>query len=219
RGGWWLVLWAVGIVTAALTAFYMSRMMFLTFFGEPRGDDGVHPHESAPLITLPLAALGGLALVGGLVNTPFAPVLEHFLEPSFEAVEQAHLPGGITPWLLAVVSVGAGVAGIMAARRRYLGEELPEETGATWELVEGGYRVDDVYGDAVVIPARKTAEALAFVADARVVDGAVNGTGWLVQRLAAMLRPIQTGFARSYVLGVLAGTVGLVVWLLVRGAG
>jgi len=219
RGGWWLALWAVGLVTAALTAFYMSRMIYLTFFGQPRWDDGVHPHESPVTMTLPLVALGGLSLVGGLINTPFKPVLEHFLQPSFDLVEQAHIPEGITPWVLAAVSVAAGVVGIAYAARRYLGETRPDETGPVWELVEQGYRVDDLYGETLVIPGRKGAEALAFTADAKVVDGAVNGTGRLVQVFSTLLRPLQTGFARSYVLGIVAGTLGLVVWLLVRGAG
>ncbi|CAN5531164.1 NADH-quinone oxidoreductase subunit L [soil metagenome] len=219
RGGWWLALWAVGLVTAALTAFYMSRMIYLTFFGRPRWDDGVHPHESPVTMTLPLVALGGLSLVGGLINTPFKPVLEHILQPSFDLVERAHIPEGVTPWVLAAVSVAAGVVGIAYAARRYLGETRPDETGPVWELVEQGYRVDDLYGGTLVIPGRRGAEALAFTADAKVVDGAVNGTGRLVQVVSTLLRPLQTGFARSYVLGIVAGTLGLVVWLLVRGAG
>ncbi|MGI8823311.1 MAG: NADH-quinone oxidoreductase subunit L [Acidimicrobiia bacterium] len=219
RGGWWLALWAVGLVTAALTAFYMSRMIYLTFFGRPRWDDGVHPHESPVTMTLPLVALGGLSLVGGLINTPFKPVLEHILQPSFDLVERAHIPEGVTPWVLAAVSVAAGVVGIAYAARRYLGETRPDETGPVWELVEQGYRVDDLYGGTLVIPGRRGAEVLAFTADAKVVDGAVNGTGRLVQVVSTLLRPLQTGFARSYVLGIVAGTLGLVVWLLVRGAG
>ena len=78
RGGWFVLLWGVGILTAALTAFYMSRMMFLTFWTESRWDEGVEPHESPRLMTLPLIALAALALVGGLVNTPFRPTLRTF---------------------------------------------------------------------------------------------------------------------------------------------
>jgi NADH-quinone oxidoreductase subunit L len=218
RGGAWIGLWAVGLVTAAITAFYMSRMIYLTFFGAPRWDDGTHPHESPASMTLPLVVLGVLSLVGGLINTPFYPVLEHFLEPSFELVTQAQLPERLTPWILATVATVAAVVGILYARRRYLGADAPpEETGPRWELAEQGYRVDELYGHALVIPGRKASEALAFEVDAKVVDGAVDGVGRLVQGAAEVIKPLQTGFARSYVLGILVGTVGLVAWLLARG--
>ena len=218
RGGWWLGLYGIGLVTAALTAFYMSRMIYLTFLGAPRWDEGAHPHESPASMTLPLVVLGVLSAVGGLINTPFYPVLEHFLEPSFELVTQAQMPERLTPWSLAIVAVAASVVGILYARRRYLGAEAPpEESGPRWELAEKGYRVDDLYGAALVVPGRKASEALAFEVDAKVVDGAVNGVGRLVQGAADVIKPLQTGFARSYVLGILLGTVGLVAWLLARG--
>jgi NADH-quinone oxidoreductase subunit L len=219
RGGWHLGLWAVGIITALLTAFYMSRLMFLTFWGEPRWDEGVTPHESPAVMTMPLVALAGLATVGGLVNTPFRPALEHFLEPAFELVEQTHLPEGTTPWVLAAVSILAGVIGIGIAYRRYLGASLPVEEGATWDFVEQGYRVDDLYGATIVLPGKKASEALAFTVDAKGVDGAVNGVAKLVGGMSRMLRPLQTGYARTYGAGILVGAVGLVVWLLVIGGG
>jgi NADH-quinone oxidoreductase subunit L len=146
KGGGYVVLWVIGLVTAALTAFYMSRLMFLTFWGEPRWDEGTEPHESPWVMTLPLVLLGVLSAFGGLINTPFAPALEHFLEPAFEAVQQAHLPEGVTPWVLAAVSVAAGIAGILVARTRYLRRSLPHEEGDRWDLIEQGYRVDDLYG-------------------------------------------------------------------------
>ncbi len=217
KGGWFIALWAIGIVTAALTAFYMSRLMFLTFFGEGRWEEGVTPHESPSIMTMPLVGLAVLATVGGLINTPWRPALEHFLEPAFEAVELAHLPDGATQWVLAAVSVAAGLLGILVAHRRYQSHALPEETGPRWDLLEQGYRVDDLYGATIVLPGKRASEALAFTADAKVVDGAVNGVGRLAQLVSAALRPLQTGFVRSYGVGILAGTVGLVVWLLVRG--
>ena len=217
RGGAWVALWAVGVVTAGLTAFYMSRMMFMTFWGEPRWDDGVHPHESPRAMTLPLVALGGLALVGGLVNTPWRASLEHFLEPSFEAVDLAHLPAGGVQVVLAAVSVLAGATGILLAHRRYLRAELPVEEGGIWDTLLAGYRVDDLYGRTLVLPAKEVATQAAFTADAKVVDGAVNGVGALVQWIARLLQPIQTGMVRNYGLGILAGAVALLVWLLAVG--
>ena len=219
RGGWFVLLWVMGITTAVLTAFYMSRMMFLTFWTEPRWDEGVEPHESHRVMTVPLVALAGLAGFGGLVNTPFRTSLEHFLEPAFELVSLAHLPGVGTQWALAVVSIAAAGGGIGYAYRRYLGERLPDEQGAGWDLVEAGYRVDEVYGKVIVLPAKALSNAAASTFDARIIDGAVNGVGGLVRRFGERLRPLQTGKVRSYGAGILAGAVGLVIWLLLSGGG
>ena len=219
QGGAFVILWAVGIVTAGLTAFYMSRLMFMTFWGEPRWASGTEPHESPRVMTLPLVALGALAVVGGLVNTPFSPALEHFLEPAFELLDQAHLPGAGAQWALAVVSIAAAAAGIAYAARRYMDRDLPAEEGPLWERLEQGYRVDDLYGKVLVAPGKAGAMAAAFTVDARVVDGAVNGAAVLVRRIGERLRPLQTGRVRNYGAGILLGTVGLVLLLLARGGG
>ena len=219
QGGAFIALWVVGIITAGLTAFYMSRMMFLTFWGEPRWDDDVHPHESPATMTLPLAALGGLAVVGGLVNTPFKLAFEHFLEPSFEGVELAHLPEAGTQITLAVISVLVAITGIVVAYRRYVTAGQGVEEGGIWDTLLAGYRVDDLYGRTIVLPGKRLANVSAFSADAKVVDGAVNGVGAAVKLLAERLRPIQTGLVRNYGVGILIGVVGLVLFILATGGG
>ena len=217
RGGGYYLLWAIGIVTALLTAFYMSRMMFLTFWGEPRWDEGVEPHESPPSMTVPLMALAGLSVVGGLINTPFRPALEHFLEPSFELVHQTHLPEGTTPWILAGISIVVGLVGIWYAYRRYVVGGTQVEEGGRWDTLLAGYHVDDLYGRTIVGPGKAAATQLAFTADAKVIDGAVNGLGGLVKHVGARFTSIQTGLARNYAVGILAGAVGVLVWLIVAG--
>jgi NADH-quinone oxidoreductase subunit L len=219
KGGAWVVLWLIGIVTAGLTAFYMFRMMFLTFGGSPRWDDGVEPHESPVTMTAPLVVLAVASAVAGLINTPFLPSLEHFLEPSFELAHQAHLPSGATPWLLAVVSVAVAVGGIMYARQRYVSKSTAIESGGIFDTLLAGYRVDDLYGRTLVAPGKTASEYLAFTADAKGVDGVVNGVGVAVKRLAEHLRPIQTGLVRTYGAGILLGTAALIVWVVVTGGG
>ncbi len=217
QGGWYVVLWAVGIVTALLTAFYMTRLMYLTFFGSPRWDDGVHAHESPAVMTAPLVVLAGLSAVGGFINTPWRLTLEHFLEPAFELVELGHAGEGLTPWLLAAVSVAAALIGIALAWRRYAGRDaVPEEATLSWRVLRGGYYLDDVYGNTMVLPGKLASAWLAFVADQRVVDGAVNGVGLLVRRFGAALKPVQSGFVRNYGVILLAGTIGVLGWMLLR---
>ncbi len=216
RGGLWQVLWGVGLATALLTAFYMTRMMWLTFFGEPRWDEGIQPHESPKLMTIPLVVLAGLSVVGGLVNTPFKLTLEHFLEPVFEAVHLAHAPEGSVAWILAAVSVAAGIIGIGAAIFRYR-DRVPAEDGTGWRLLNNGYYIDDMYAGVFARGGKLGAAWLAFRFDVRGIDGAVEGVGSLTRRVGGWLRPLQTGFVRSYGLAVVAGAVGLLVWFLSRG--
>jgi NADH-quinone oxidoreductase subunit L len=216
KGGLWVVLFGVGLLTAAITAFYMTRMMWLTFFGGSRWADGVHPHESPKVMTVPLLALAGLSVVGGLVNTPFRTSLEHFLDPAFELVRLAHPPEGSLAVILAGASVLAALAGIALAAVRY--RTFRTEEGRTWRIMGRGYYIDDVYGQVFARTGKLGAAWMAFRFDARIIDGAVEGTGGLVRRLGGWLRPLQTGFVRSYGLAIMAGGVAMLAWFLSRGA-
>ena len=224
RGGWFGFLWVIGLVTALITAFYMTRQFVLVFLGQPRWGEELHPHESPRTMTIPLLVLAGLSIVGGFINTPFRLSLEHFLEPSFHGVELAHPSDNLgTFLLLAALSVGAGLAGAAAAVLAYnrpaeLWEKFEASFGKVWGWWQKGYRVDDAYGALVVAPGKKAAEVAAFRFDLGVVDGLVNGVGKAVRLLAARLRPLQNGLVRSYGLLFTAGVVAVVTWILVRGA-
>ena len=216
RGGLWQVLWGVGLLTALLTAFYMTRLMWLTFFGESRWEAGIEPHESPPTMTVPLLALAGLSVVGGLVNTPFRLTLEHFLEPVFEFVHLAHPPEGTMVLVLAAISVAAGLIGIGLAVMRYR-SRVPAEDSGVWRVMGNQYYVDDLYAGVFARGGKLGAAWLAFRFDARGIDGLVEGTGALTRRVGGWLRPLQTGFVRSYGLAILVGAVGLLAWFLTRG--
>jgi len=217
RGGAWRALWAVGLLTALLTAFYMSRMIYLTFFGAPRWAEGAHPHEAPRVMAVPLAVLAVAALGAGVLNTPWRPGLEHFLDPAFEGLEMAPLPASTTQWVLAAVSAGVAVVGILLAAAAYLRGRRPSEEGPAWDLVRRGYRVDEAYARVFAAGGGAAARFAADTVDQKGIDGLVNGVGVLVRTVGERLRPLQTGFVRQYGLGIVAGAVALLAWFLSRG--
>ncbi len=224
-GGLGIVLWVIGLVTALITAFYMTRQWFMVFTGEPRWEEGIEPHESPRSMTVPLVVLAVLSVGAGFLNTPFRLTLEHFLEPSFELVKVAHPPEGLGMFaLLAAISVGAGLAGLAMAgfvysRPREIWERFQRGFGGLWEAWQAAYRVDDLYGAAIVTPGRKLSERMAFSFDAGGIDGFVNGVGRTVRAVGARTRMLQTGLVRNYGVGFVAGLLAVVIWLVIAGGG
>ena len=211
------LLWAVGLVTALLTAYYMSRQTFLVFFGGQRWDDGAHPHESPPTMTLPLVLLAGAAAIGGVMNLPLVKdwlVLEHFLEP---VLAHPHHFGSDTwlKWVLACVAVVAALIGIAVAAAAWLRSRIPTEPLEP-ALLENVFYVDSTISNFVGGPGTKAFDAAA-TADRRFVDGAVNGVAKLVRLLGQAVRPLQSGYLRHYASGVAVGAIALVIWLALRG--
>ena len=223
RGTYGQVLWVIGLVTAMITAFYMTRQWVMVFLGEPRWEDGVHPHESPRVMTVPLMVLALLSVVGGLVNTPWGLQLEHFLEPVFENVALV-VPEVDLFWVLAAVSVLAGAAGVTMGYLAYnrpmaAWEKFQAGFGKIWPLWEQAYKVDDIYGATIVAPGRSLADAAAFKFDLPIVDGLVNGVGWVVRRIGSTVRLAQTGLVRNYAAMFVAGVLAVVIWMLVGGGG
>ena len=211
------LLWAVGLITALLTAYYMSRQTFLVFFGGQRWDDDVHPHESPATMTLPLVLLAGAAAIGGIINLPLVGdwlVLEHFLEPVL--AHPHHFTSGTGTKLgLAFVAVIAGLGGIAFAIRAWLQSRISTDRLEP-ALLENAFHVDSSISKFVGGPGTKAFEAAA-TADRRVVDGAVNGVARLVRMIGEAIRPLQSGYLRHYASGVAVGAIILVVWLALRG--
>jgi NADH-quinone oxidoreductase subunit L len=216
-------LWFVGLVTALITAYYMTRQVILVFFGEARwreadGDhEPVHPHESPWLMTLPLGVLAVLSMVGGAQNLPFTDSmhrLEHWLEPVLEGNE-AHLTvtGGVQA-LLAAVAVVAALVGIALGVRVYLQKRTaPVEP----EILAEGWYYDAAITSFMGGPGEQAFEGVAAF-DRRIIDGAVNGVAASVRGGGKGLRVLQTGYVRSYALGVAVGVVALLAYFLSRAA-
>ena len=221
-------LYLVGMVTALLTAYYMTRQVIMVFFGEARWHDradehGAHgdahePHESPWVMTLPLAVLAVLSVLGGAIQLPFSKsthFLEHWLEPVVHGAE-AKISGTWAhdnKWLLLGLAVVVAATGIALSVSVYAkGKFAPVEP----QLLADGWRYDAAVSSLVGGPGRGLFQGIADT-DARVVDGAVNGTGSLVQSLAGVLRRSQNGFVRSYAALVTVGVVALLAWFVVRG--
>ena len=207
------LLWFVGLITALLTAYYMSRQVFLVFFGDQRWDEEAHPHESSWTMTIPLCILAGAAIIGGAINLPLVKdwlVLEHFLEPVFNHPHQFS-SGTTTKVALAVISVCAGLAGISIAILSWLTRRIPTDRLEP-EFLENAMHVDSTYARVVGGIGTTGFQAAADI-DKQIVDGAVNGVGKLTMRMAQFIRPAQSGYIRNYAIGVAVGALAIVVLL------
>jgi NADH-quinone oxidoreductase subunit L len=191
-------LWLVGFVTAGMTAFYMFRLLFLTFSGYSRADEHVekHIHESPPTMTVPLMILAGLSIIGGWIGWPGSlggeNRFERFLEPVLTGVvpetgvvKIAHHPKAVE-YILMLASLGIVGAGIWLAYQFYRTKRIaPELVARKWprsySLLLHKYYVDEIYDAAVVDRVKDLGTGLG-VFDAKVIDGVgVNGTGWLAR--------------------------------------
>jgi NADH-quinone oxidoreductase subunit L len=199
----------VGVVTAAMTAFYVSRCMFMTFFGEYRGHH--HPHESPLVMTAPLAVLALLSLAGGYTHVP------HFLEPVFP------IAGGEHDSTLVAISVAAGLLGIGLAYFLYIvSPETPktiaDRLGGLYRLVYNKYWVDELYFGTIVNPLVEGSRSMLWKGlDAGIVDGAVNGAGSLARLIGAVTRRFQSGNIRSYAAWVVAGSIFVFTMMVAGG--
>ena len=212
-----LVLWAVGIVTAVLTAFYVTRAMWMTFYGEPRDHHLYdHAHESPAVMTLPLIALAvGTVVLGILVGFPPAQgFIDTFLGPVFEG-EGGHVPEVATLVTLAVVSVAAGLLGILAGLSMYVRHRpdpaaVSRASGPFYRLLVNKYFVDELY-DRRIVDALRAAFGAMWAFDIHVIDGVANRIGWVAALGGGALRRAQTGIVGNYALTIVAGLLVILV--------
>ena len=214
-------LWGLALLGAGVTAFYMSRLVFMTFFGSSRVAKDVHPHESPSSMTGPLVVLAALSLVSGAaLNLTKNGRLFQFLEPVFGEPQHGDEAAVIPAWGLTLITVAVVAAGVALAWHRYLSQPVaataPEVVAPPVTWARKKLYFDTVYESVLMRPGQYLARALVFV-DGRGVDGAVNGLAALVGGTSGRLRRVQTGFVRSYALGVLGGAALLIgALLLVR---
>jgi NADH-quinone oxidoreductase subunit L len=232
--GW--LLGGVALLAAGLTAFYMTRLMLMTFFGEERWRDlrprrvdpadledppeHYHPHESAASMTVPMILLA-IGSVGAGAYLVLGERLAHFLEPSIGAtVEPSEVPAvipiGLVPVLTVVLMLaGSGLAYVLVGRRA-VPVERPQRVSLPVRAARADLYANTINESLIARPGIWLSRALVYV-DNRGVDGAVNGTAALLGGTSGRLRRSQTGFVRTYALTILGGSVVLVAALLTVG--
>jgi NADH-quinone oxidoreductase subunit L len=192
----------------------MTRALVMTFHGERRWEDDVHPHEAPRSMTFPMIALGALSLVGGYVLI-FGGGVQHWLTPSVgPGIEEGvHTVAPVVLSILTLVVVALGIlGGWVAFGRRPVPVEQP--VGSLVTVATRRNLFADAFNEAVLMrPGQWMSRALVYF-DNRGVDGAVNGLGAAFGGGSARLRRTQTGFVRSYALSMLGGTVAVVAVLL-----
>jgi NADH-quinone oxidoreductase subunit L len=218
-GTWGYVLGGFGVLGAGLTAFYMTRLMFLTFFGRPRWEEGVHPHEAPRIMTVPMIILAVGSVAAGYLLTQAFP-LSRWLSPVFGVhAEETHV---IAPLWVGVLVIGAMVIGIAFAwlfvGRREVPLVRPARVSPVVLAARNGLYADAINESLFMRPGQWLTRALVFV-DNRRVDGAVNGLAAAFGGSSARLGRAQTGFVRSYALAMLGGAVLVAGALLAVTAG
>jgi len=212
-----MLAWALGLLGAVMTAFYMFRLLFLTFFGEERltAEAKHHLHESPPVMTVPLIILAVLSVVGGYIGLPAVlgervDLFGRFLEPIARAAH-GPLPAAVE-WILLLVSTVCAAAGLFIAYLLYI--RYPRVPGrlaarlpAVYRVLVGKYYIDELYDAVIVRPAVRGAELVYSHFDLKVIDGALNGSAGAADAAGRGLGRLQTGLVKDYALAFLLAVV------------
>jgi NADH-quinone oxidoreductase subunit L len=235
------MLWLIGVLTAAMTAFYMFRLIFMTFFNECRASEEVrkHIHEAPKSMTIPLIILAFLSVVGGYIGIPKAlggsNLVEHYLKPVIglgkgkifqdatgtaitHGAEAAghHFSHMIEYTLMAITTIivfaGIFLAYTMYMKKRTIPEKLAEKHSLFYRLLLNKWYIDELYEWNVIKPLHTFSVFMWKIADVIIIDGLVNKTAQFFMWCGSMLRHIQTGYVQRYAITLVAGTVVIVMY-------
>lgn len=245
-GGPYTIIWVIGAITAGMTAFYMFRLLFVTFHGECRAPEEVkhHIHESPKVMTIPLMILAVLSIIGGYVGIPHVlggeNRIERWFEPVFGAGKGGHAGGQEFNFIsqawassaegggsasleltLMVVSVVIAFIGIFVAYKFYIrNPELPARFvirfNGLFNLVHNKYFVDEIYGNIFVRGLFALGRLFKRVVDEGIIDGAVNGLAALLAGIGGLLRRVQTGYVQGYAFAMIIGSVVVLGYFILR---
>jgi NADH-quinone oxidoreductase subunit L len=218
-------LWALGLLTAVLTAYYMTRLQVLAFGGDsrwdkvgPHGEPPIHtPHESPWLMRIPLVVLAIASIFAGVLDLPWVhhDSLQNWLAPVFSGSLYDDGLGSGAQWALALTDAAAAVIGIIIGVVLWRGAQV-DKPKLEPRFLQRVWYWDDFYDAVIGRPSQKLAYFFAWVVDARIIDGAVNGTANLVRSTGSAARKLQTGYVRNYALGIAIGLAALIVFLISR---
>ncbi len=225
-----VLLWLMGAIAAMMTAFYMFRAVFLTFFGKERFDAEHHkPHEAGWHMTLPLIVLAALSIVGGFLNIPHVlggnATLEHWLAPVLEQGEQtaqvsfSEASAGLEIGLM-VASVAIAICGILLAMRLYKKKTtlVRDEAvlGTPYRIAVHNFYVDEAYDKLIVQPLYTFSDRFLYkIVDVKIIDGFVNGLAQITDGTSKIIRRIQTGVVQNYAVMIVVGLLAVVSYLMI----
>ncbi len=225
-----LLIWIIGALTSGITAFYMFRLVSLTFLGKERFGHDVHPHESPKVMTIPLMVLAILSIFGGYVGIPDifsgenGNLFHKWLEPVFSDAERKidyfRTHTHFEEVLLMAVSVAVAIISIYFAfviytRKKRIADVISVKLNKMYKLLWNKYYVDEFYDATVVNPIKTTSESFLWkFADTRIIDGFVNGTASLINRISAYIRLIQTGVTQFYAIIMMLGIALTLLWII-----
>ncbi|MGO9028731.1 MAG: NADH-quinone oxidoreductase subunit L, partial [Acidimicrobiales bacterium] len=228
-------LWVIGVVTALLTAYYMSRLTGLAFFGKDRwkeapidADTAVEyhahlaadgsvppPHESKWIMTVPLIILAVLAAFGGLMATSNPHLsLDHWVGPVFAGTEYDDHEITSTIWKLSTLDAVIAVIGVYFGLTLWIKRAVRPSMESPF--LQRSWYINELYDAVIGRPGARLAQFTSTVVDGKVIDGAVNGVATLVRRSGSAARRVQTGYVRNYALWIVVGIVVLLGFMLTR---
>ncbi len=223
-------LWIIATLAAGMTAFYMFRLIFMTFFNECRAPEDVkdHAHESPRTMTLPMSILAVLSVIGGFIGVPAllggSNRIEHFLEPVFSSGHQAaaghaaaHHASHSTELAVMAVSVliafaGIGLAYLMYIKNRDLPRVLAQKGSFAYRLLLNKWYVDELYSFILVRPLYGLSIFLWKGIDVLIIDGLVNGVAAFFRQSGSVLRVIQSGQVQAYAVSLVVGSLALIIY-------
>jgi NADH-quinone oxidoreductase subunit L len=208
------IFWVLGMIAAFLTAYYMFRLLLLTFYGKFRGthEQEHHLHESPALITVPLIILAILSLVGGLIGIPHIfghHWLQSFMQPLFanSFMEHSSNLSAQSEMMLMGIATVIACLGILLAYFYYKNYNPAKNAKGFSSILENKWYFDEAYDNTIVKPIYNTSDVLNTTIEPKVIDGLVNGVGTSLQKASSKFRFLQSGMVGFYMFIMVAGVL------------
>jgi NADH-quinone oxidoreductase subunit L len=216
------VWFGLGLITAFMTAFYIFRLIGLTFYGKPRYDENhIHAHESPRVMTIPLIILAVLSVIGGFIGLPHivgTNLLDKFLEPVFAGAKgmlpEHHIEASTEITLILVSVIVAAIAIYLSFRKFAMEYKTTAVHSGLYKVFQNKYYVDEIYNAVIVMPLRRLSDLLYKFFDLVIIDGIVNGSGKFFISLSGDWRKAQTGVIQDYAIISVAGIIAIIIFVL-----